>query len=280
MNPIKILLFLVAVFVLLAGTMLITPSEGVKVGEFNFHMPTFGEMFLPEKIEYADVSEIIEQQFDIDSLSELALEDGNAAGEIDTASYHALVESIHKIEINEEGRENLAGFFQKLKSGQLTRIMHYGDSQLEGDRITAPFRNKLQSKYGGTGLGLRPAVQPYDFVFSAVQTNSDNWVRYPIYGNVDTLIQHSRYGVMGAFSRFAPLTFDSIPFHETEFYEAELSISKSNISYNRTRQYKKMRLYYGNAKSPVTLQLFVSDVLVFSEILKPDIDFGIVGDGF
>ena len=139
-----------------------------------------------------------------------------------------------KIEMNEAGRENLAQFFQKLKSGQVTRIMHYGDSQLEGDRITANFRNKLQSKYGGTGLGLRPAVQPYDFVFSAVQTNSANWTRYPIYGNVDTLVQHQRYGVMGAFSRFAPLTFDSIPFQESELYEAELSISKSNISFHRT----------------------------------------------
>ena len=276
MRPLKILLFLVAVFVLLAGTMLITPDNGVKVGSFNFHMPTFGEMFLTEKVEYADVSKIIEQQFDIDSLAELALSDDNAAGEIDTASYHALVESIHKIEINDEGRENLARFFQKLKSGQLTRIMHYGDSQLEGDRITAPFRNKLQSKYGGTGIGLRPAVQPYDFVFSAVQTNSDNWVRYPIYGNVDTLVQHSRYGVMGAFSRFAPLTFDSIPFQKNQLYEAELSISKSNISFNRTRQYKRMRLFYGNAKSPVTLQLFVSGALVFSEILKPDVDYAVV----
>src|SRR5690606_2427305 len=148
-------------------------------------------------------------------------------------------------------------------------------SQLEGDRITAPFRNKLQSKYGGTGLGLRPAVQPYDFVFSAVQTNSANWTRYPIYGKVDTLVQHSRYGVLGAFSRFSPLTFDSIPFQQSELYEAELSISKSNISFNKTRQYKRMRLFYGNAKSPVTLQLFVSGELVFSEILKPDIDYAV-----
>jgi lysophospholipase L1-like esterase len=276
MKPIKTLLFTVSVFVLLAGTMLVTPSEGVKIGEFNFHMPTFGEMFLSEKVEYADVSEIIEQQFDIDSLAGLAIDDGNAAGEIDTASYHALVESIHKIEFNSEGRENLAQFFQKLKSGQLARIMHYGDSQLEGDRITAPFRNKLQSKFGGSGLGLRPAVQPYDFVFSAVQTNSGNWVRYPIYGKVDTLVQHNNYGVMGAFSRFAPLTFDSIPFQRNTLHEAELSIAKSNISYNRTREYKRLRLFYGNAKSPVTLQLFVSEVLVFSGTLKPDLDYDVL----
>lgn len=274
MKPIKTFLFTIAVFVLLAGTMLITPAEGIKVGDFNFHMPTFNEMFSVEKEDYADVSEIIEKQFDIDSLAEFGFTD--SAEIIDTASYAQLVESIHKIEMNEAGRENLAQFFQKLKSGQVTRIMHYGDSQLEGDRITANFRNKLQSKYGGTGLGLRPAVQPYDFVFSAVQTNSANWTRYPIYGNVDTLVQHQRYGVMGAFSRFAPLTFDSIPFQESELYEAELSISKSNISFHRTRQYKRMRLFYGNAKSPVTLQLFVNEQMVFTDILKPDVDYDVV----
>jgi lysophospholipase L1-like esterase len=154
--------------------------------------------------------------------------------------------------------------------------MHYGDSQLEGDRITANIRNKVQTKFGGTGLGMRPALQPYDFIFSAVQTNSDNWVRYPIYGNVDTLVQHNRYGVMGAFSRFAPLTFDSIPFEKTTLYEAELSISKSNISFNKTREYKRMRLFYGNAKSPVDVRLYVNGELVFSGILKPDLDYGVL----
>jgi len=273
MKPIKTLLFTIAVFVLLAGTMLVTPADGVKVGEFNFHMPTFVEMFSTEKEEYTDVSEIIEQQFDLDSLMEL---EETVNDTIAGASYDSLVQSIHKIELTDEGRNNLSVFFEKLKSKKLTRIMHYGDSQLEGDRITANVRNKLQSKFGGTGLGLRPAVQPYDFIFSAVQTNSENWVRYPIYGNVDTLIQHNRYGVMGAFSRFAPLTFDSIPFEKTILYEAELSISRSNISFNRTREYKRMRLFYGNAKSPVELKLFVSDELVDSETLKPDLDYGVV----
>lgn len=273
MKPIKTLIFTIAVFVLLAGTMLITPAEGVKVGEFNFHMPTFGEMFSTEKVEYTDITEIIEHQFDIDSITEMGVEINDS---IAAASYDLLVQSIHKIEINDEGRENLSRFFKKLKSGNLTRIMHYGDSQLEGDRITANLRNKLQTKFNGTGLGLRPAVQPYEFVFSAVQTNSPNWTRYPIYGNVDTMVQHGRYGVMGAFSRFAPLTFDSIPFENTAFHEAELSISKSTISFNKTREYKRMRLFYGNAKSPVDLKLFVNGEMVFSETLKHDLDYDVV----
>ena len=277
MKPIKTLLFTLAVFVLLAGTMLITPADGVKVGEFKFHMPAFSEMFLTEKVEYTNISEIIEQQFDIDSLTEIVNEADTASDEkIDTASYHLLVESIHKIEMTEEGRENLARFFRKLKSGQLTRIMHYGDSQLEGDRITANFRNKIQTKFGGSGLGLRPALQPYDFVFSAIQTNSENWKRYPIYGNVDTLVQHSRYGVMGAFSRFAPVNSDLVPFVNSELYNAEVSISKSNISFIRNREYKRMRLFYGNAKSPVTMRLYVNEQIVFSDILKANTDYGVV----
>ena len=275
MKPIKTLFFTLAVFVLLAGTMLITPKDGVKIGEFNFHMPTFKEMFLTEKVEYANISEIIEHQIDLDSITELIEDEENIEEVIDTASYHELVASIHKIEINEDGREDLHRFFKKLKTQKLNRIMHYGDSQLEGDRITAHFRNKLQIKFGGSGPGLRPAVQPYDFIFSAVQTNSANWTRYPLYRKRDSLVLHNSYGVMGAFSRFAPLQYDSILFEPKDFYEAELSISKSNISFRKTREYKKMRLFYGNSKSPVQMQLFVNDSLVFADILLANLDYGV-----
>jgi len=49
MKPIKTLFFTIAVFVLLGGTMLVTPDEGVKIVEFNFHMHTFLEMFSTQK---------------------------------------------------------------------------------------------------------------------------------------------------------------------------------------------------------------------------------------
>jgi hypothetical protein len=223
MRPFKTLLFTISVFILLAGTMMITPEDGIKVGEFNFHMPTFSEMFSTENEEYADVTEILEHQFDIDSISE---QQEIFTDSVAAANYEELVQSILRIEMTDQGRDNLSRFFQSLNSDNQVRIMHYGDSQLEGDRITANFRNKLQVKFGGSGLGLRPAVQPYDYVFSAVQTNSPNWTRYPIYGSVDTLVEHNRYGVMGAFSRFAPLTFDSVPFTGNAVHEGEISISK------------------------------------------------------
>jgi lysophospholipase L1-like esterase len=281
MKPLKILFFTLGVFLLLAGTMWITPADGVKLGAFTFHMPTFREMLVKEEVGYADVSEILEQQFDIDSLVDIGLAtdtvfSDSAAEIVPGASYDSLVASICKIEMGDTGKINLHRFFQTLHDSTLVRIMHYGDSQIEGDRITAFIRNKFQVKFGGSGPGLRPALQPYDYIFSAVQENSGNWKRYPVYGKVDSTVGHDRYGVMGAFSRFAPPASDTLPFRDSLLYEAGLSISKSGISYQLTRRYKHFRMFYGNAKRPVEMQLVVKGDTFFTGTLPADLDYGLV----
>ena len=276
MKPLKTLLFTLSVFFLLAAAMWVTPAEGVKVGEFTFHMPTFREMFLPGDIQYADVSELIEHQFDIDSLAELenvaAMSDSVSMENL-RASYDSLVQSIYKIELTDSGRINLNRFFKKLHEKNSVRIMHYGDSQIEEDRMTSFIRSKLQTKFGGTGPGLRPALQPYDFRFTALQVNSPNWQRFPVYGNVDPLVEHDRYGVMGAFSRFAPVVSDSIPFVDSVIYTAELNISKSGISYEQTQVYDRFRLFYGHAKRPIFFELTANGAICFSDSLKAGVDY-------
>ncbi len=280
MKPVKTLIFTLFVFVLLAGAMWLTPDDGVKVAGFTFHMPTISEMISTEKVKYADISEIIDHQVNIDSLTELEINtmsaDDSISEEIARASYDSLVQSIHRIEMNKEAAENLSKFFTKLHTDSLVRIMHYGDSQLEGDRITAFLRNRLQTKFGGSGPGLRPALQPYDYVFTAIQVNSDNWKRYPAYGKIDSLVEHDRYGVMGAFSRFAPPASDSLPFIESDFHTAFLSISKSDIAFRKTQQYKKFRMFYGNEKRPVSIQLFAGNSMVLEDTLQQDLDYGVL----
>ena len=279
MKPFKTLLFTLAIFSLLAGAMWITPDDGVKVGSFTFYMPTFNEIFGTDEIEYTDVSKIIDRQFDIDSIAFLEeaamLENDSIAEEIVRASYDSLVQSVYKIELTDEGKQNLSRFFHHLDTAKQTRIMHYGDSQLEGDRISAFIRNRLQTKFGGTGPGLRPIVQPYDYLFSAVQDNSPNWTRYPLYRNVDSLVMHNRYGVMEAFARFAPLTYDTIPFIDTREYVAYFSIKKSNIAFVKAGEYRHLRLFYGNSKRPVEMQLFARDSLVDVDTLLPNTDYAV-----
>jgi len=279
MKPLQTLIFTLSVIALLAGAMWLTPDDGFKMGEMTFHMPTFSEMIGGDDVEYADVSEIIAQQFEIDSLVDIELDTiaGDTVVEvIHRADYDTLVQSIHRIEMTQAGRENLYRFFDHLNNDSLVRIMHYGDSQIEGDRITSFLRNKLQVKFGGTGVGLRPALQPYDYVFSANQVNSDNWKRYPIYGKVDSTVEHSRYGIMGAFSRYAPLASDTILFKDSVIYEAEMNVSKSDISYKLTREYENMRLFYGHTKRPVAVQLMARGDTILSDMLTPDVDYAVL----
>lgn len=279
MKPVKTLLFTLGVFVLLAGAMWLTPDKGVSLGEFSFHMPTMHEMLVKREVEYADVSNIIKQQFEIDSLVDFEMDttEGDSILEvIHKADYDSLALTINKLEMDEPGRENLGRFFYHLQQDSLTRIMHYGDSQIEGDRITAFVRNKLQDRFGGTGVGLRPAVQPYDYVFSARQENNGNWARYPIYGKVDSTITHDRYGVMGAFSRYALPVPDSVPFSDSVPYVAGLTISQTDISFLRTREYEQLRLFYGNAKRPVQVKIMARGDTVTTDTLRANLAYGTI----
>ncbi len=71
MKPAKIVLFLTGVFFLLALAMLITPSEGVDLEIFRFHMPTFQRMFTEEEESDVDLREIIDNQINVDTLMDI-----------------------------------------------------------------------------------------------------------------------------------------------------------------------------------------------------------------
>lgn len=52
-------------------------------------------------------------------------------------------------------------FFAALETANKTHVnvVHYGDSQIEGDRITTLLRKNLQAQFGGGGVGIIPAYQ-------------------------------------------------------------------------------------------------------------------------
>ena len=91
-----------------------------------------------------------------------------------------------KIQYVKVERSVLHGFFEALYevengSEQLIRILHYGDSQLEGDRISDYLRNKMQNRFGGFGPGI---VLPIDISHARVsvrQSESRDWKKYAIY---------------------------------------------------------------------------------------------------
>ena len=89
---------------------------------------------------------------------------------------------------------------QAQSEGKTYRIMHYGDSQIEMDRISSVLRQKLQEYFGGSGPNMIPAVQPVATI--SVSQHSSGLHRYAVYGDASNQrATHNRYGVMSQFSQ-------------------------------------------------------------------------------
>ena len=73
---------------------------------------------------------------------------------------------------------SLEAFFQGLENSKidLLRIWYYGDSQIEGDRITSHVRSALQREFGGSGLGYLPLSNPATYMNVALNDYS-KWVK-------------------------------------------------------------------------------------------------------
>ena len=91
---------------------------------------------------------------------------------------------------------SFSSFFEALNvisndPNERVRVIHYGDSQLEGDRITMQLRDALQKKYGGYGFGyvsLSPLVAPSSLAFSQEQ----GLLRKTVFGRRDTSVKDMR----------------------------------------------------------------------------------------
>ena len=139
---------------------------------------------------------------------------------------------------------SLAGFFEQLNEPQRQppiHVFHFGDSQIEGDRITGPLRNKWQSIWGGSGPGLISPLQPIPSL-AMRHTWSDGWVRHAKYGRQDTAIVHDRFGIMAAFATHPnQSSLDSVLPH--------LTFEPPPKSYLRNRSFNQVSLLLGQVDS-------------------------------
>jgi len=262
-----VLYFVLGVILILAVIMWVFPKDGIRINDqWVLYFPTFEEMFSTNKSDVVDTDSIIKNQFDIDdidfndSLTELDIEE--------------IKKMVTPLEFPVENEYALDTFFEKLSNleteGKI-RIMHYGDSQIEGDRISAFIRSKLQAKFGGMGMGLCSPIPVYS-QFSILQSSSENWYRYTGFGYGTAYSAHNKFGPMIAFSRYAPET-DSLWTRSSTIYSAWISFSKSDLGYSNTAQYKNVSIYYGNAKTSVKITLKSDDIVLTTDSLKAGAEF-------
>lgn len=269
MKPIQTLLFLVAVGALSLGLAMVTPKSGFDLGhgiQLKFaSLEKDTASFEPvDKIE--DVESFLEElEVEIDST---AIKDSIKLAKI------ARRQRLSKIQWNENNRETMNSLFSALEETKATkktkvRIMHFGDSQIEGDRITGVIRSQIQKEYGGIGPGLVPVVESVPNA-AIKQTNSENWNRFTLYGRVDTNIQHKRYAPLCSFGMFTYPTDTNL----SETQNAWVQFETSKMTYFKTRKYNQVKLYYGHSS-----QAFISKVITGD---STEVDSKIVGstDGY
>lgn len=259
--------FVIAVIALLGVIMLVFPKNGIKLGkDWVFYFPTFEEMFLIDETAKVDTDSIVKNQINIDDL----VPEGDSANDIDIEEIKKLVTPL---EFPANNPHALDKFFAKLSNlgeeGKV-RIMHYGDSQIEGDRITGYIRSKLQGRFGGFGMGLCSPVALYS-QFSIKQSDSQNWYRFNGFMFSENVANHKKFGPMIAYNRYAPAT-DTATWQASTKYSAWLQFDKSTIGYSNTAKFKKISIYYGNSRANVKITVKSDDQVLVTDSLKAGTD--------
>ena len=290
MKPAQILAFLLIVLIGLGIIGTIIPDDGLKItDDLVIRFPSPPSLIANNAEEQVDISEIIAMPTD-----ETAIVDPITIATTDTAPDPMNVDPA-QVEIADQGaftldtsalapleerimlhypdgdKSVLHPFFASLvkaRNGKRPiRVVHYGDSQLEGDRITSYIRNKLQSQFGGTGPGLFPVADIVPHM-SVVRELSPNWDRYSVMNRKEAGADHLRYGALSSFSKFTPILPDSVPLDTIE-HTGTIKLGKGRRAYTKAQQFNVCRIYFGWNRAPVSLTCGIDGEQIGSEVIEP-----------
>lgn len=279
-KPYHTLLFIALTFLLLGGITMCFPENGIPVnGQLTINFPTFKSLFLTQKVAKKDISAILS----LADTEDKATENGISATDsiqIDSTKKHiaaklAAVDIIKdstvklntSIQYKNVTKSALNNFFAALANvGNETksiRILHYGDSQIEGDRISDYIRLKLQNQFGGEGPGMISFMPVAPSVVNKVSW-SQGWDRYQVFAGKDKRVKHNNFGPLASISRFC--TYCSIG-DTTSYKSAWVKIVTSKNGGPKAAAFRKIKLFYGGAQSKTHVELYENGSLNNSDSL-------------
>ncbi|MDR2086084.1 MAG: hypothetical protein LBP72_02795 [Dysgonamonadaceae bacterium] len=241
----RALFFIVFVIFMLGMVSYLFPEDGISFAERHFYFPSLEEIMVKDN--GTDIPQRLKAME-----AGLRMQDSLLMVYQDSLTFYMNFFRTHpsRIDCPDNDWEFLFPLFERLdscrKKREVVRILHYGDSQIEGDRITGYIRQQLQEKFGGVGPGLIPAVQPIPS--SAIgQTASDNIGRYIIAGNFANQVSHNRYGVLGQMAQVNG--------------NASISVVARNWknTFEHVKKFSRIRLYSGYTPGNFNANLLPSD---------------------
>ena len=240
----QVLLFILGVFLMLGSVWAVFPAEGVRVGGKRLRFASYA----------GRVRDAAEKKVDVDSV--LNALDGRFAMHEDTLAFYRqfFYENPDRIYLPDDDYTFFDPVFRAFeraaKEGKTLRIAHYGDSQIELDRISSNLREALQTRFGGCGTGMFPALTTTPMA-TVSRSASGGFISYTMFGDSTTRrAGHRRYGPLAQVTGFSGN--GTVTLHAQK--------QKSTLAH--VRYFQSVSLLYGRASDDFS-------VTAQSDTLKP-----------
>lgn len=270
-QPKHSLLFGLLLFVSLGLLSFSFPENGISLGSgIGLKFPELSSLFGP-KSEKKDISAILKAIDDIDT--SFTIDDNPAKVEEenevikDSKPIRNKTESELVTGIQSRNGRALYDFFRALndlkEENTGLRVLHYGDSQIEGDRITDYLRLKLQGQFGGEGPGLVSLIPISQSVINRIE-NGPGWERYGTYTAKDKRVQHNNYGILAGFCRFLPYKklMDT-----SAILTTTIGITSTPLGGANALNFNKIKLFYGGSKTKTWCEFYEGPALMGADSL-------------
>lgn len=248
MKPQKVLLFLIITLCSLGIASKLLPLLHIQIGDTKIEaLPDFTEQFDTKIDSSAYIAEIKAQEAKM-SLQEkkeaILMKPHRSTQDTLILMQVEAMESPAKFYFANDDHSAMDKFFAALEQAQADnttfRMIHYGDSQIEMDRISSFIREQLQKQYGGSGMGLLPALEVTPKYTVAVQSQG-SWNRRLTFGGNENRAKHNRYGPMAYFCK-------------KESSEASVTITARENTSFKNRHFTQCRLLIGAIDQALTVQ--------------------------
>ena len=206
-NSLRVLVFTAGVAAILTVMSLLIPKDGVSIGDVKLKFLSAEQIVSAKKHEKKDISSIVSKVNTEETKENELIKHKSIAkegvGAPQVLNYE--MNSASQFSLSSSGKNALWDFFKKLERAAVDKkkihILHFGDSQIEGDRMTGFIRQRMQEKFGGYGPGLIAANNVYSTA-TFRQSYSSNFNRYTCFGGPK--LKNKQYGVMNSAARFSP----------------------------------------------------------------------------
>lgn len=237
MKPRHTLLFVAIVIALLALISVVFPTNGVKIAGKELHFASLNSILSPQP------------KINLDSLlaaQEAELQELNSIHDSILFYQHSIDSSDIRFWFPQDDPTFFDSFFQQAESAQTTqriiRILHYGDSQIEMDRLSCRLRSYMQTQFGGGGPGMLP-IQTIIPSFAISQYAQGNLALRTCFGDSIELRANGNYGPMVQCFRLEGSSF-------TDYKASQRSATDA-----RCKTFSSIKLLYNNRPGPLTATL-------------------------